>query len=147
MAMISQVETGGLEGMPIEKLPRHVAIILDGNNRWAKKRHLPGLAGHRAGVKAVREVVEACGDFGVEVLTLFAFSSENWNRPQIEVDGLMELFLRTLRRETRKLKRNRIRLKIIGDTSRFSPSIQKHISECRDELLLIHAENNPSGFS
>ncbi len=129
MAMISQEENGSLEGVSIKKLPRHVAIILDGNNRWAKRRMLPSLAGHRAGVKAVREVVEACGEVGVEVLTLFAFSSENWNRPKNEVDGLMELFLRTLRRETRKLKKNNIRLKIIGDISRFSPAIQEHIAE------------------
>lgn len=118
-----------MQGVPVEKLPRHVAIILDGNNRWAKKRRLPGLAGHRAGVKAVREAVELCGDLGIKVLTLFAFSSENWKRPQNEVDGLMELFLRALRRETRKLKRNNIRLKVIGDTSRFSPAIQEHIRE------------------
>ncbi|WP_067519841.1 polyprenyl diphosphate synthase [Endozoicomonas ascidiicola] len=117
-----------MESLP-ENLPRHVAIILDGNNRWAKKNNLPGLSGHRAGVERVREVVEACGDFGVEVLTLFAFSSENWNRPAIEVNGLMRLFLRALKKETGKLKKNRIRLKVIGDTSRFSRDIQKYIRE------------------
>ncbi|WP_252180089.1 polyprenyl diphosphate synthase [Endozoicomonas sp. 4G] len=127
--MKSQEEIGSLAEIPVNRLPRHVAIILDGNNRWAKQRLLPSLAGHRAGVKAVREVVEACGEVGVEVLTLFAFSSENWNRPKNEVDGLMELFLRTLRRETGKLKKNNIRLKIIGDVSRFSPDIQAHIAE------------------
>ena len=125
----STTEHSGVEGVPSGRLPQHVAIILDGNNRWAKLRHLPGLAGHKAGVERVREVIEACGDCGVEVLTLFAFSSENWNRPQKEVNGLMGLFLRALRRETQKLQRNRIRLKIIGDISRFSPVIQSHIRE------------------
>ena len=147
MAMSSQVDIGSLKGIPAEKLPRHVAIILDGNNRWAKKRLLPGLAGHRAGVKAVREVIQACGDFGVEVLTLFAFSSENWNRPQLEVDGLMELFLRTLRKETKNLKKNGIRLKVIGDKSRFSSSIQQHIAEAEaltadeEKVTLVIAAN------
>ncbi|WP_051789399.1 polyprenyl diphosphate synthase [Endozoicomonas montiporae] len=129
MAMTPQMETGSAQGIPKDKLPQHIAIILDGNNRWAKKRRLPGLAGHRAGVSAVRNIVEACGEYGVKVLTLFAFSSENWNRPRNEVNGLMELFLRALRRETRRLKRNQIRLKIIGDVSGFSPDIQRHIRE------------------
>ncbi|WP_257285798.1 polyprenyl diphosphate synthase [Endozoicomonas sp. SESOKO1] len=119
----------GIQGVPQERLPRHVAIILDGNNRWAKRKHLPGLAGHRAGVNRVREVVEACVDQGVEVLTLFAFSSENWNRPVIEVNGLLRLFLGVLKREARRLKENRIRLKVIGDVTRFSPEIQKYIQE------------------
>lgn len=129
MVTTPQMETGSPQGLPKDKLPRHIAIILDGNNRWAKKRRLPGLAGHRAGVSAVRNIVEACGDYGVEILTLFAFSSENWNRPRNEVNGLMELFLSALRRETRRLKRNHIRLKVIGDISAFSADIQKHIRE------------------
>lgn len=132
MATIPQMGSGSIQGIPRAQLPKHIAIILDGNNRWAKKRRLPSLAGHRAGVSAVRNIVEACGDYGVEVLTLFAFSSENWNRPQSEVNGLMELFLRALRRETKKLKRNNIRLKIIGDVSGFSPTIQQHIREAEE---------------
>lgn len=82
-------------------IPRHVAIIMDGNNRWAKKRFLPGVAGHKAGVDAVRAVVEVCAEAGVEVLTLFAFSSENWQRPAAEVGALMELFLVALKRESK----------------------------------------------
>ncbi|MGB0359846.1 MAG: polyprenyl diphosphate synthase [Endozoicomonas sp.] len=120
---------GSSEESLSENLPRHVAIILDGNNRWAKKHKLPSLSGHHAGVERVREVVEACGEFGVEVLTLFAFSSENWSRPAIEVNGLMGLFLRALKQETSKLRKNRIRLKIIGDVTRFSQDIQKYIHE------------------
>lgn len=110
-------------------VPRHVAIIMDGNNRWAKKRFLPGVAGHKAGVDAVRAVVEVCAEAGVEVLTLFAFSSENWQRPAAEVGALMELFLVALRREAKKLDKNGIRLRIIGDRSRFRPELQAAMHE------------------
>lgn len=110
-------------------VPRHVAIIMDGNNRWAKRRLLPGVAGHKAGVDAVRAVIEVCADEGVEVLTLFAFSSENWQRPAEEVGALMELFLGALRREARRLNENGIRLKIIGDRSRFHPELQASMRE------------------
>ena len=114
-------------------VPRHVAIIMDGNNRWAKKRFLPGVAGHKAGVDAVRAVIEVCAEAGVEVLTLFAFSSENWQRPASEVGALMELFLAALRREAKKLDKNGIRLSIIGDRSRFHPELQAamHAAEQR----------------
>eukprot|EP01031_Cornospumella_fuschlensis_P013943 gene13943-17034_t len=114
-------------------IPRHVAIIMDGNNRWAKKRLLPGVAGHKAGVDAVRAVIEVCAEAGVEVLTLFAFSSENWQRPAEEVGALMELFLSALRREARRLNDNQIRLRIIGDRSRFHPELQAAMREA--ELL------------
>ncbi|MFC6670042.1 polyprenyl diphosphate synthase [Marinobacterium aestuariivivens] len=109
--------------------PRHIAVIMDGNNRWAKARRLPSLAGHRAGVESVRRLVEGCIAQGVGHLTLFAFSSENWQRPPLEVKGLMELFMLALRRESRKLLKNDIRLRIIGDRSRFSPSLQDKIAE------------------
>ncbi|GAB7532287.1 polyprenyl diphosphate synthase [Pseudomonas sp. 3A(2025)] len=108
----------------LSSVPRHVAIIMDGNNRWAKKRLLPGVAGHKAGVDAVRAVIEVCAEAKVEVLTLFAFSSENWQRPAEEVGALMELFLSALRRETRRLNENDISLRIIGDRSRFHPELQ-----------------------
>lgn len=110
-------------------LPKHVAIIMDGNNRWAKKRFLPGVAGHKAGVKAVRSVVKTSAELGIEVLTLFAFSSENWRRPADEVSALMELFLRALEREVKKLHENNIRLRIMGDVSAFAPRIQELIAE------------------
>ena len=110
-------------------VPRHVAIIMDGNNRWAKKRLLPGVAGHKAGVDAVRAVIEVCAEAGVEVLTLFAFSSENWQRPAEEVGALMELFLSALRREAKKLNKNAISLRIIGDRSRFHPELQAAMAE------------------
>ncbi|SIR96987.1 Undecaprenyl pyrophosphate synthetase [Aquipseudomonas alcaligenes] len=114
-------------------VPRHVAIIMDGNNRWAKKRLLPGVAGHKAGVDAVRAVIEVCAEAGVEVLTLFAFSSENWQRPADEVGALMELFLSALRREARKLKENAISLRIIGDRSRFHPELQAAMREAEQQ--------------
>lgn len=112
--------------------PRHVAIIMDGNNRWAKARRLKGVAGHKAGVDAVRAVVETCGREGVEVLTLFAFSSENWRRPQDEVSALMRLFLLALEREVRKLHRNNICLRIIGDRSAFSPTLQERMAAAEE---------------
>ncbi len=118
---------------PTASAPRHVAIIMDGNNRWAKKRFLPGIAGHKAGVKAVREVIETCADAGVEVLTLFAFSSENWKRPADEVSALMELFMAALRREVNKLDSNGIRLKILGELSRFHPDLQAAIARAEQQ--------------
>ncbi|PXX98682.1 polyprenyl diphosphate synthase [Halomonas sp. LBP4] len=109
-------------------VPRHVAIIMDGNNRWAKARGLSGVRGHRAGVEAVRAVIRRAAERDIETLTLFAFSSENWKRPKAEVSALMELFLMALKREVRKLHDNGIRLSIIGDREAFSSSIQRHIA-------------------
>lgn len=109
--------------------PKHVAIIMDGNNRWAKERNKSGISGHKAGVSSVRAVVKACAEEGVEVLTLFAFSSENWRRPVDEVSALMSLFLFALQREVKKLHKNNICLKIIGDRSRFSEQLQQHMAK------------------
>ncbi|HTL74927.1 MAG TPA: polyprenyl diphosphate synthase [Casimicrobiaceae bacterium] len=105
-------------------VPRHVAIIMDGNGRWANRRLLPRVAGHRKGVEAVRAVVRAAIEQGIEYLTLFAFSSENWRRPPDEVSILMDLFKRALEAEVAKLHRNQIRFKVVGDTSRFDPRIR-----------------------
>jgi len=104
-------------------VPRHVAIIMDGNGRWAKKRFLPRVAGHRRGVEAVREIVKACIERGVEYLTLFAFSSENWRRPPDEVSFLMQLFLRSLEQEVGKLHTNDIRFRVVGDLAAFDARI------------------------
>ena len=114
-------------------LPRHIAIIMDGNGRWAKQRHLPRFAGHKRGVESVRAVVKACAQLGVEFLTLFAFSSENWRRPPDEVALLMQLFHGALSNEVEKLHRNGIRLKLIGETERFDPKIRSLIE--RGEAL------------
>ena len=108
-------------------LPRHVAIIMDGNGRWAKKRYLPRFAGHRRGVETVRDTVKYCLERGIDYLTLFAFSSENWRRPEEEVSLLMELFVRALQQEVSKLDRNGVRLRVVGDLSRFSSSLQRLI--------------------
>lgn len=111
----------------VEAVPRHIAIIMDGNGRWATSRMLPRVAGHVKGVEAVRAVVEACAERGVEFLTLFAFSSENWRRPADEVSLLMRLFVSALEREIAALGRNGIRLKVIGDLSRFDAKLRELI--------------------
>ncbi len=110
-------------------VPRHVAVIMDGNGRWAKKRFLPRVAGHVKGVELVREMVRACLERGIQYLTLFAFSSENWRRPQEEVSLLMQLFVKALEQEVEKLDRNGVRLRVIGDLSRFEPRLQELIRQ------------------
>jgi undecaprenyl diphosphate synthase len=114
---------------PHSQVPRHVAIIMDGNGRWARQRLLPRIAGHRRGVEAVRAAVSACAERGVEYLTLFAFSSENWRRPAEEVALLMQLFQAALASEVEKLHRNGVRLKVIGDTRRFDPKIIRLVEQ------------------
>jgi undecaprenyl diphosphate synthase len=109
-------------------VPRHVAIIMDGNGRWATKRFLPRVAGHVKGVDAVRNIVEACIERGIEYLTVFAFSSENWRRPEEEVSLLMKLFVTALEREVAKMHANNIRLKVVGDLSRFGEKLQAMIA-------------------
>jgi len=131
----------------VDKIPEHVAIIMDGNGRWAQQRGKARHAGHRAGVETVRRVIETCGQQGVKVLTLFAFSSENWRRPKTEVKMLMELFFTALNREVRRMKKRNVRLRIIGDISAFSDKLQKLIIEsekttaANDGLLLQVAAN------
>lgn len=116
-------------------VPKHVAIIMDGNGRWAKQRFLPRTAGHMRGVQSVRRTVEACGRMGVQYLTLFAFSSENWRRPQDEVSLLMRLFVQTLEKEVGKLEEQGVRLRVVGDLSAFEPRLQQLIkaAEARTE--------------
>ena len=113
----------------LHNMPRHVAIIMDGNNRWARQRRLPGPTGHKAGVEKVRSVLEACGEYGIEVLTLFAFSSENWQRPKLEVSALMLLFQTYLQQEIDKLIDKHIRLRVIGDRRRFSKKLLRLIED------------------
>ena len=108
-------------------VPQHVAVIMDGNGRWATQRHLPRMAGHERGVAALKGVVEGCARHGVKALTVFAFSSENWRRPEEEVSFLMNLFLLALEREVRALRANGVQLRIIGDLSAFSAKLQRAI--------------------
>ncbi|MCI0430223.1 MAG: polyprenyl diphosphate synthase [Rhodospirillales bacterium] len=120
---------------------------MDGNGRWAQRRRLPRAAGHRAGVEAVRRIVAPCAERGIEVLTLFAFSSENWRRPEREVTLLMELFFTSLQEEAVKLRKNNVRLRVIGDDSAFPPELRDSLAEARrltqgnDGLILVIAAN------
>jgi undecaprenyl diphosphate synthase len=116
-------------------LPRHIAIVMDGNGRWAQQRALPRTAGHRQGAKAVRRVVQACSERGIEALTLFAFSSENWRRPQWEVDVLMKLFAATLRSEIDRLDKANVRLRFIGDQRAFSTALQNYIVKAEQRTV------------
>jgi undecaprenyl diphosphate synthase len=112
-----------------DRLPRHVAIIMDGNGRWAQKKGGERLFGHRNGVESVRQVVEAAGELGVEYLTLYAFSTENWKRPRTEIDGLMTLLTATVKKETAKLHENNVRLLVIGNITDLPSGVQKPLME------------------
>ncbi len=118
-------------------IPKHIAIIMDGNGRWAQKKFMPRAMGHRAGVKAVRKIVEYCAQNKVEVLSLFAFSSENWRRPKEEVSLLMSLFLTTLQAEVDEMDRNDIRLRFIGERKAFSEALQQKITDSE-----VQTQNN-----
>jgi undecaprenyl diphosphate synthase len=118
-----------------EHIPRHIAIVMDGNGRWAKQRYMPRVAGHRQGVESLRRCVRACGDRGVKVLTVFAFSSENWSRPTDEVSGLMDLLASALAREVRPLHDSGVRICFIGDRSRMSERVLSGIEEAETDTL------------
>jgi len=123
----------------VSAIPRHVAIIMDGNGRWASKRHMPRVAGHSEGLNAVRKIVAECRRLGVEYLTVFAFSSENWRRPPEEVGFLMKLFLKSLKGEVARLAENDIRLKLIGDLERFDGDIQKMVAFSEEKTAQCQA--------
>jgi undecaprenyl diphosphate synthase len=131
----------------VKEIPRHIAIIMDGNGRWAKQRMLPRAAGHKRGVEIVREVVKACAARGVEYLTLFAFSSENWRRPAEEVSMLKQLFILALEREAEKLHRNGIRLRVVGDLAPFGKKITdlveraERLTQANSKMTLTIAAN------
>lgn len=117
------------DDVAIPNVPRHIAIIMDGNNRWARKRLLPGAAGHKAGVEAIRQVLTTAEKYRVEAITLFAFSSENWQRPPKEVDALMSLFLTYLEKEVKELHQNGVKVQIIGDKAKFSDKLLARMEE------------------
>lgn len=117
-----------------ENLPTHVAIIMDGNGRWAKQRHLPRVEGHRVGVESVRATVRACGELGIKYLTLYAFSVENWNRPQDEVDTLMKYLARFLKSEIAELNKNNVRLEVIGQVYRLPEFVKEQLAKTQAAL-------------
>ncbi len=133
-----------------QSLPKHVAIIMDGNGRWAQTQGKPRVMGHKAGVKSVRRAVSAASQLGIQSLTLFAFSSENWRRPDKEVSLLMELFFTVLQREIKLLHKNQVKLNIIGDISRFSARLQKQIKTAEEKTaantgLILNVAANYGG--
>ncbi len=110
-------------------LPKHVAIIMDGNGRWAKQRHLPRVEGHRAGAESARIIIRTSGELGIKYLTLYAFSAENWNRPKDEVDALMKYLVHYLKSETPELNKNNVRLEVIGQIYRLPENVQEHLNK------------------
>ena len=111
------------------QIPEHIAIIMDGNGRWARVKTLPRIAGHKQGVKAVRNITEICGELGVKHLTLYTFSEENWNRPQMEVSALMKLLVSSLKKEVKDLNKNNVRFTVIGDVSKMENFVQNELNE------------------
>ncbi|WP_026893816.1 isoprenyl transferase [Clostridiisalibacter paucivorans] len=115
------------KNIDLSKIPKHVAIIMDGNGRWAKKRFLPRTAGHREGVNRVKEIVEVSGDMGIKYLTIYAFSTENWNRPKDEVNYLMGLLIEFIKKELKTIIKNDVKINVLGDINRLSPILKKEI--------------------
>jgi undecaprenyl diphosphate synthase len=116
------------------RLPKHIAMIMDGNGRWAQRKGVERIFGHRNGVESVRQVVEAAGELGVEYLTLYAFSTENWKRPHKEIDGLMTLLTNTISNETKRLNENNVRLLVIGNITDLPKSVQRHLTQSMNSL-------------
>src|SRR3989449_4827515 len=123
------VQTAHLAPEAKASLPQHVAIIMDGNGRWAKQRHLPRIEGHRAGAESARIVIRTAGELGIKYLTLYAFSAENWNRPKDEVDALMKYLIHYLKTETPELNKNNVRLEVIGQIYRLPENVQEHLKK------------------
>lgn len=133
-----------------DTIPKHIAIVMDGNGRWAKKRFLPRAMGHREGLKATRKIIEATANAGVKVLTLFAFSSENWSRPEDEITALMDLFVNALEKEVPQLHEKGVRIFFIGDRSQFNPELQEKINEAEritsnNEAFMLNIAANYGG--
>jgi undecaprenyl diphosphate synthase len=121
-----------LQQLDSTKLPSHIAVIMDGNGRWAKEHGMDRVQGHYEGVVSVREIVNTCGEIGISYLTLYAFSTENWNRPQDEVDALMELLVNTIRKEADELKKNNVRMHVIGDFESLPAICQQELNEAME---------------
>ena len=130
---VTSEESPLLEKLDLSRLPRHIAVIMDGNGRWAQKRHLPRVAGHRAGTHSARITIETCARLHVEALTLYAFSVENWRRPKAEIEFLMQLLREYLRKEMPLLQRNNIRMRFLGRPEELPPAVQKDTREAMEE--------------
>ncbi len=122
-------------------IPRHIAIIMDGNGRWANAKGLPRIAGHKEGVRTVRKITEICGELNIKILTLYTFSSENWNRPATEVSALMKLLMSSLRREVKDLMKNNVRFTVIGNINELEFNIQNELIDA------IHKTKNNTGLN
>jgi undecaprenyl diphosphate synthase len=129
---VTSEEAGLLEKLDLTRLPRHVAVIMDGNGRWAKKRHLPRIAGHRAGTQSARVTIETCARLKIEALTLYAFSVENWRRPKTEIDFLMQLLREYLRKEMPLLQKNEIRMRFLGRIDELPEGVQRDVREATE---------------
>jgi len=125
-------ETQLLEQLDRSRFPRHIAIIMDGNGRWAQRRHLPRIAGHKAGVSSARQVIESCAKLGIPALTLYAFSMENWRRPQAEIDFLMRLLREYLRKELPEIHRNNIRMLVIGRLDKLPQAVRDDVARAME---------------
>ncbi len=141
-----------LENIDLKRMPRHVAIIMDGNGRWAKKRGLPRTAGHKAGVEALRDIIHTSSQLGIKYLSLYAFSTENWKRPQDEVNTLMQLLVMYLRKEVKELHENNVKIHIIGDIDRLPESAQEEIHSAfeltqNNDGLIVNIALNYGGRS
>jgi undecaprenyl diphosphate synthase len=132
MGPMSVEESELLKKLDLGRLPRHVAVIMDGNGRWAQRRHLPRIAGHRYGTKTARSTIETCARLHIEALTLYAFSVENWSRPKAETDFLMQLLREYLRKEMPLIQKNNIRMRFLGRTGDLPPAVQKDIREATE---------------
>ena len=130
---VTSEEAQLLEKLDLTRLPRHVAVIMDGNGRWAQKRHLPRIAGHRSGTQSARTTIETCARLKIEALTLYAFSVENWRRPKTEIDFLMQLLREYLKREMPLLQKNEIRMRFLGRIEELAPAVQKDVREAMEK--------------
>ncbi len=130
---VTSEEAGLLQKLDLARLPRHVAVIMDGNGRWAQKRHLPRIVGHRSGTQSARTTIETCARLKIEALTLYAFSVENWRRPKTEIDFLMQLLREYLKKEMPLLQKNEIRMRFLGRIDELPPAVQKDVREAMEK--------------
>src|SRR5258708_11837376 len=133
LGSVTAEESRLLEKLDLARLPRHVAVIMDGNGRWAQKRHLPRIAGHRTGTKSARTTIETCARLKIEALTLYAFSVENWRRPKVEIDFLMQLLREYLRKEMPLLQKNNIRMRFLGRIEELPPGVQNDVRDAMEK--------------